>query len=212
MNVAERFFKFLAPTPTRCVIEDSQSRVKTLQWANVRRATAKAQKLYAVLAAYYYMAYAVRRLLGADGATKNFAKWRAVGLLILIQVQLVMALIYVVGRKLFQYGTAVQWGYGVAIPVIALTYWLLDNRRAYEKAVRVFEPWSNRKRAIADVAALLFAIVSAFRRSLPLRLPGNNEPWCGIGDWIHAKRPRPNLMMAVCSARAANHCIKRSPV
>lgn len=112
-----------------------------------------------MIQAYYYLAYAVRRLLGSDGETKNFAEWRAVMLLLLIEVQFLMALIYVFAKGLFRYGSPVGWGYGVGIPIVIATYVALANREQYAQFRRTFDSWSVHKRRLADIAVLVFAAI-----------------------------------------------------
>jgi hypothetical protein len=116
----------------------------------------------AVLQPYYYLAYAIRRLLGSDGKTKDFREWRAVMLLLLVEVQLVMALIYVFARTVFQDGTSVGWGYGIGVPIVIATYLILGNRRRYVEYTRTFDAWSGRKRMMADIAAWAFGAIALF--------------------------------------------------
>jgi hypothetical protein len=109
---------------------------------------------------YYYMVYALRRILGPDGDARDFGEWRAVAFFLLIQVELLVALIAIFAPGLFRQGTAIAWCLGVAIPAVVATYWLLGGQQRYSRYAARFNSWSSGKRAIADVGALVFGVVA----------------------------------------------------
>lgn len=125
-----------------------------------------------MLEAYYYLAYAIRRLLGSDGTKMNFAEWRAVMLLLLIEVQLLMALIYVFAKAVFRYGTPVGWGYGVGVPIVIATYAILGKREQYARHKRAFDSWSSHKRRLADIAVTVLAATALFAPILAKAIVG----------------------------------------
>jgi hypothetical protein len=118
--------------------------------------------LTAVLKPYYYFAYAVRRLLGADVTKHDFNEWRAMALIVLVQLQLVAATVYVFFRPLLELGTAVGWAIATVVPLAVLNYLTIGNARRYLEYANWFDKWSVRKRTIADVATLLIGVVSIF--------------------------------------------------
>lgn len=118
--------------------------------------------MVAALKPVFYFAYAVRRLLGADGKSHDFADWRAVALFMLVQVQILSALVYAFFRPLFFMVTPLAWAIGAAIPILAVTYLTIGNRRRYLKYARWFDSWSKRKRVMADIAAGLIGTICIF--------------------------------------------------
>jgi len=109
---------------------------------------------------YYYMVYAIRRMLGSTGDARDFGEWRAVAFFLLIQVQLLMALIFIFAPEFLRQGTVTGVGLGVGIPVLIATYWILGRQERCSRYAARFDAWTTRKRAIADGGAWLFAVVA----------------------------------------------------
>jgi len=109
---------------------------------------------------YYYMVYAIRRMLGTHGEVGDHGEWRAIAFFLLIQVQLLLTLIAVFVPDFFRQGTAIWWGLGVGIPVVIALYWVLGRQERYARYAARFDSWPSRKRAMADGGAVMFALVS----------------------------------------------------
>lgn len=109
---------------------------------------------------YYYMVYAIRRMLGSESDAWDFGHMRAVAFFMLIQVQLLVALFLVFAPDSFRQGTAIAWGFGVGIPVVIASYWMFGRQERYSRYAARFNAWSSSKRAVADVCALVFAAVA----------------------------------------------------
>jgi hypothetical protein len=109
---------------------------------------------------YYYMVYAIRRMLGSSGDARDFGELRVVAFFLLLQVQLLLALILVLVPDSFRQGTAIWWALGVVIPVVIAIYWLVGRQAGYSRHAAQFDAWPARKRAVADVGAFLFGAVS----------------------------------------------------
>ena len=121
---------------------------------------------------YYYMVYAIRRMLGSNGEVGDFGEWRAVAFFLLIQVQLLMALMAVLAPDFFRQGTAIGWGLGVGIPVVIATYWVLGRQERYARYAARFDSWPSRKRAMADGGAAMFGVVALCAPILARSLAG----------------------------------------
>jgi len=109
---------------------------------------------------YYYMVYAIRRMLGSEGDAWDFGHIRAVAFFMLIQVQLLVALFFVLAPDSFRHGTAIAWGVGVGIPVVIASWWMVGRQKRYARYAARFNAWSSGKRAMADVGALVFGAVA----------------------------------------------------
>jgi hypothetical protein len=110
---------------------------------------------------YYYMVYAIRRMLGSSrDAGRDHGEWRAVAFFLMIPVQLLIVGIAFFFPGVFDRGTALALALGVGIPVFVATYWLMARRELYARYVARFDSWSARKRALADVCALTFVAAS----------------------------------------------------
>jgi hypothetical protein len=109
---------------------------------------------------YYYMVYAIRRMLGSNGDAWDHGEWRAVAFFLLIQVQLLLTLIAVFAPDFFRQGTAIWWGLGVGIPVAIALYWVLGRRERYARYAARFDSWPSRKRAMADGGAVMFGVIA----------------------------------------------------
>jgi len=121
---------------------------------------------------YYYMVYALRRILGSDGDARDFGEWRAVAFFLMIQVELLVVLVVILAPGLFREGTAIAWCLGVAIPTVIATYWVLGRQERYARYAARFNSWSSGKRAMADVGALLFGAVAVAAPFLAKSLVG----------------------------------------
>ena len=119
---------------------------------------------------YYYMVYAIRRMLGSDRDARDHGEWRAVAFFLLVPVQLLIVGIAVFIPGFLSRGTALALALGVGIPVLIATYWILGRQERYSRYAARFDAWTTRKRAIADGGAWLFAVVAVtapiFARSL----------------------------------------------
>jgi hypothetical protein len=121
---------------------------------------------------YYYMVYAIRRMLGSRGEVGDHGEWRAVAFFLLIQIQLLLTLIAVFAPDFFRQGTAIWWGIGVGIPVVIATYWILGHQERYSRYAVRFDSWSSRKRTMADIGAMMFGAASLFAPILARSLIG----------------------------------------
>jgi len=109
---------------------------------------------------YYYMVYAIRRVLGSESDPWDHGHMRAVAFFMLIQVQLLVALFVVFAPDSFRQGTAIAWGIGVGIPVVFATWWMFGRGERYSRYAARFNSWSSGKRAMADAAAMVFGAVA----------------------------------------------------
>jgi len=114
----------------------------------------------AAMQPYYYMVYAIRRMLGSDRDARDHGEWRAVAFFLLVPIQLLIVGIAVFIPGFLSRGTALALGLGVGIPVVIATFWLLGNRERYSRYEARFDSWSARKRALADAGVLAFALVT----------------------------------------------------
>jgi hypothetical protein len=121
---------------------------------------------------YYYMVYAIRRMLGSKGDVRDHGEWRAVAFFLLIQVQLLVALVAVFAPDFIRQGTAIGWGLGVGIPVVIAIYWVLGRQERYARYAARFESWPSRKRAMADGGAVMFGVVALCAPVLARSLAG----------------------------------------
>jgi hypothetical protein len=114
---------------------------------------------------YYYMVYAIRRMLGFENDAWDHGHLRAIAFFMLIQVQFLVALFLVLAPDSLRQGTAIAWGVGVGIPVVMATWWMFGNQERYSRYAQRFDSWSSGKRAMADVGAMVFgaaALVGPF--------------------------------------------------
>ncbi len=109
---------------------------------------------------YYYMVYAIRRMLGSEDDAWDFGHMRAVAFFMLIQVQLLVALFLVLASDSFRQGTTIAWGVGVGIPVVIASWWMFGRQERYARYAVRFNAWSSGKRAMADVGAMVFGAVA----------------------------------------------------
>src|SRR5262245_34083993 len=109
---------------------------------------------------YYYMVYAIRRLLGSESDPWDHGHMRAIAFFILIQVQLLVALFLVFAPESFRQGTAIAWGIGVGMPVAIATWWMFGRQERYSRYAARFNAWSSGKRALADAGAMIFGAVA----------------------------------------------------
>jgi len=109
---------------------------------------------------YYYMVYAIRRMLGSESDARDFGHLRAVAFFMLIQVQLLVTLFLVFAPDSFRQGTALAWGIGIGIPVVIATWWVFGRQELYSRHAARFNSWSTSKRALADAGATVFGVVA----------------------------------------------------
>lgn len=109
---------------------------------------------------YYYMVYALRRVLGSNGDPRDFGEWRVIAFFLLLQVESLVALVAIFTPGIFRQGTAIAWCLGIVIPIVIATYWLLGGQQRYSRYAARFNSWSSGKRALADVGALAFGAVA----------------------------------------------------
>lgn len=112
---------------------------------------------------FYYLVYAIRRFTHARSGERPPRDWRAWLVLLLVEVRLVFAIVYIFLPSLLKQQSSLFWGLAIGLPVFFATYAMLRDHGRYERLVSEFEGWSRKKRLIADVLTtgfVFFAIVS----------------------------------------------------
>jgi len=126
------------------------------------------------MSCYYYVVFTLRRLSGASGAN-NFREWRARVVLLWIEIQLVLTVLYLLAPKLFAFASPIIGGMIIAVPLFVVNQVLLADVNVYRRYSRDFSNWSSTKRRTADfgvVLLLLMAFIAPFfARSLMTKRP-----------------------------------------
>jgi hypothetical protein len=112
------------------------------------------------LDAYYYLIYAFRRLGGPYSKDPGTQEWRAVSLLVIINVQVTATLVFLGVPKLFAHANILVFSTGCAIPAVFFTYWILGKQKRYARSVAIFDTWSRTKRLFADILVAAVLLLS----------------------------------------------------
>ena len=125
--------------------------------------------------AFYYLICALRRLVGA-GSSSAFAEWKMRLLLLWMESNVVVSLIFLVFRE--QIESMNRWLLALAVvaPLLVLNEYLLSDRQASMKYAKEFSALPRGKRITAYTCAALL-VVGALILPLVLHAAKSDRPW-----------------------------------